>query len=111
MHNDNKKEKYGCNDTSDINRMSLLACIEALEPFIDLNYNVTVYSNSHYVVEGVNDWYKLYYLMCTYKEFENRDLWDKLIDIIHRIRDVKFVYGKNNRANYLANMAIDEEEF
>ncbi|MDD4149468.1 MAG: ribonuclease HI [Bacteroidales bacterium] len=90
------------------NRMELLAVIVALETLKVENSNVTVYTDSKYVSEAVNqDWISTW-IKKNFKKVKNPDLWKRFINI-YKLHNVKFVWVKghsdnegNNRCDYLA---------
>lgn len=103
------------------NRMELLAVIVALETLKIENSKVTVYTDSKYVSEAINqDWISTW-IKKDFKKIKNPDLWKRFINI-YKKHDVKFVWVKghadnkeNNRCDELAviaskdkNLKIDE---
>ena len=95
------------------NRMELLAVIAGLEAIKSLGIPVTIYSDSKYVVDSVEQkwvfgWEKKYF-----KDKKNEDLWKRFLRI-YRKHNVKFVWVKghadnplNNRCDELATSAAD----
>jgi ribonuclease HI len=103
------------------NRMELLSVIVALEALKKEGTNVTIYSDSKYVVDAIEKkwvfgWEKKYF-----KDKKNEDLWKRLLRV-YRKHNVKFIWVKghasnkeNNRCDELAvaaalgnNLKIDE---
>ena len=77
------------------NRMELLAVIEGLEALTRDNLDVTIYSDSKYVVEAVEkgwlwDWEKK-----GFKNKKNPDLWKRFIPAFKR-QKVKFKWVKGH---------------
>ncbi len=90
------------------NRMELLAVIVALETLKKQNSNVTVYTDSKYVSDAINqDWISSW-IKKSFKKIKNPDLWKQFINIYNK-HNVKFVWIKghsdnveNNRCDTLA---------
>ncbi|MDR2126756.1 MAG: ribonuclease HI [Prevotellaceae bacterium] len=82
------------------NRMELLAAIVALEHIKAENANVTIYSDSRYVVDAINqNWLKSW----ESKHFKNRknlDLWMRFLKVYRRY-NVKFVWVAGHAGNPL----------
>lgn len=100
------------------NRMELLAVIVALKS-LKSRCNVTLYSDSKYVVDAVNkgwllNWEKKNWKHANPDGVPNKDLWKQLIELLNA-QDVKFVWVKghndnkyNERCDELARSAISE---
>ncbi len=113
-----KEIRGGAKNTSN-QRMELTACIEALECLKGDSVAVAVFSDSAYLVNGMQQkWYERWetngWLTYSRKPVENRDLWERLIALARRHQIVfKKVAGhsgveQNERADELARMAIGE---
>jgi len=98
------------------NRMELQAAIEALAA-LKGHCDVSLFTDSEYLRKGVLEWMegwkKRNWRNAAKKPVKNRDLWERLDDLIsqHRI-DWHWVKGHsgdpgNERADQLANEAID----
>lgn len=95
------------------NRMELFACIHALAHLED-RCNVTVYSDSQYLVNGISkgwalNWKRNNWLQSDRKRAKNIDLWDPLLSLVEKHR-TQFVWVKahnghpeNDRCDQLAN--------
>ncbi len=93
------------------NRMELLSVIEALEMLKNEHQHVTVYSDSKYVVDAIEQkwlfgWEKKYF-----KGKKNPDLWKRFL-VVYRKHHIKFIWVKghagnsmNERCDELANQA------
>ena len=103
------------------NRMELMAVCVALEALRFPGSNVTLYSDSKYVVEAVNQRWLLNWEKTGFKGKKNPDLWRRFLNI-YRQHKVRFVWVKghastieNNRCDYLAVQAASsanlKEEF
>jgi len=120
IEKDNKVyEKYGVELNTTNNRMELIACIEALKLIDDFRRPITVITDSLYLVRGITEWYPGWirrgWLNSKGKPVENRDLWEELIFLKNRHKNIKFEHVRghsknkgNNRADYLVNLAMDE---
>ncbi|MBN2779138.1 MAG: ribonuclease HI [Bacteroidales bacterium] len=103
------------------NRMELLAVIVALETLKIENSEVTVFTDSKYVSEAINQNWIENWIKKEFKKVKNPDLWKRFINI-YKKHNVKFVWVKghadnkeNNRCDELAviaskdkNLKIDE---
>lgn len=95
------------------NRMELLAVIKGLEEIKLLNANVTVFSDSKYVVEAVEKGWLWGWVKKDFKDKKNKDLWLRFIPAYKRNK-VKFVWIKghdghieNERCDRLAVAAAE----
>tara|TARA_B100001142_G_C13874912_1_gene477532 strand:+ start:8 stop:490 length:483 start_codon:yes stop_codon:yes gene_type:complete len=93
------------------NRMELLAVIVGLESITQKGYEISVFSDSKYVVNAVNQGWLLDWEKTNYKKKKNSDLWKRFLKI-YRKHLVKFhwVKGhsgdpKNERCDQLAVVA------
>ncbi|MEX2380103.1 MAG: ribonuclease HI [Vicingaceae bacterium] len=103
------------------NRMELLSVIVALEQIKKVPAEVTVYSDSKYVVDAVEKGWVFNWEKKGFVKKKNIDLWQRFLKI-YRKHQVKFVWVKghagnelNERCDYLAvraaegsNLSIDE---
>lgn len=93
------------------NRMELLAVITGLEALKTAGCDVTVYSDSRYVVDAVEKGWIWNWQRTNYKEKKNSDLWKRFMPLYARHK-VKFVWVKghaeipeNERCDLLATTA------
>lgn len=96
------------------NRMELLAVIVALEMLKQPQSNVTVYSDSKYVVDAINARWIEGWQRTNFKNKANVDLWKRFLEIYKKHR-VRFVWVKghasnveNNRCDELAVLAYKQ---
>ncbi|MDR1198120.1 MAG: ribonuclease HI [Prevotellaceae bacterium] len=82
------------------NRMELLAVIVALENIKSENASVTVYSDSKYVVDAVNEGWLKSWERTYFKNRKNPDLWTRFLKSYKRHK-VKFVWVKGHAGNQL----------
>jgi len=115
--NGNEKEIKGYKAQTTNNRMELTAVIEALKSTTGDN-PIVIYTDSKYVMDGINQWIvrwkKNGWMTAAKKTVKNKDLW-LLLDELICSRKINWVWVKghagnqgNERADYLANLAIDE---
>ena len=98
------------------NRMELLAVIVALEHLKTDKYPVTVYSDSKYVVDAVEQKWVFGWHKKGYKGKKNADLWRRYLPL-HQKFHPKFVWVKghsghpeNERCDQLAVAAANQHE-
>ncbi len=79
------------------NRMELLAVIKGLEALKKDGCNVTIYSDSKYVVDSVEKGWIWGWIKINFKDKKNSDLWREFIPL-YKKHNVKFVWvkGHNN---------------
>jgi len=110
-----EKEISGCEASTTNNRMELLAVITALES-LKRPCEVTVATDSSYVVKGMNEWIKTWqkngWKNSARKDVLNRDLWQRLLKAAdgHRIH-WRWIRGhdghpENERCDRLARTAL-----
>ncbi len=116
-YQDKEKELYGAEPYTTNNRMELQAAISGLRA---LNRQVTarITTDSVYVQKGITEWVKGWqknnWRNSKREEVKNKDLWQELLVLAeqHHIswHWVKGHSGhkENDRADALANLAIDE---
>ena len=75
------------------NRMELLAVIRGLESLKHKNYNVTIYSDSTYVVKAVNEGWVFNWEKNNFKKKKNSDLW-KIFLKLYRNHKLDFIWIK-----------------
>jgi ribonuclease HI len=80
------------------NRMELLAVIEGLEAIKYENSNVTVFSDSKYVVDAVEQKWLFEWEKKRFKNKKNQDLWIRFLKV-YRKHNVKFVWIKGHNDN------------
>lgn len=114
-----KKEIYrGVKNTTN-NRMEISAVIGGLKTLTRYDLPVEILTDSAYVCNCIQkQWYKKWmnngWMNASKKPVENRDLWLLLIAEIEKFKFISFTKVKghstnegNNRADQLANMAMD----
>ena len=88
------------------NRMELLAVIVALESLKYDNCDVTVYTDSKYVVDSVTKAWVFSWVKKRFKDKKNPDLWMRFLEI-YKKHQVSFVWVKGH-ANNLYNERCDQ---
>jgi ribonuclease HI len=96
--------------------MELLAVIVALEALTTSKYNVTVYSDSKYVVDSIEKGWVFNWEKKGFKNKKNVDLWKRYLPL-HRKFNPTFVWVKghaghaeNERCDQLAVMAAESDD-
>ena len=112
-----RKELSGFDPATTNNRMEIQAAIAALSALTE-PCEVTLYSDSTYLVKAFNDrwldnWTRRNWKTSAGSPVENRDLWEEMLALTRRHR-VRFVWVKghaanagNNRCDELASNAIE----
>ncbi|BAU47888.1 ribonuclease H [Sulfurifustis variabilis] len=114
---DHEKELYGAEPQTTNNRMELMAAIRALEA-LKRPVEVSLTTDSEYLRKGITEWLPQWkrrgWRTADKKPVKNQDLWERLERALgqHRIHWhwIKGHSGhpENERADRLANLAIDE---
>ena len=112
-----EKQLYGGESLTTNNRMELRAVIEALSA-LKRPCNVSVTSDSTYVLKGINEWLpnwkKRGWLTSGKKPVKNEDLW-KSLDSLKSVHNIEWHWVKGHSGHFenelvdqLANKGIDE---
>jgi ribonuclease HI len=96
------------------NRMELMAVIAALEDLKKEGLNITIYSDSQYVVKAVEEGWLKNWMATNFKGGKkNKDLWTRFFELSKK-HNIKFIWVKghasntyNNRCDELATTAAD----
>ncbi len=115
INNGDERELYGGEANTTNNRMEMMAVIEALKA-IDRKAPATLYTDSQYVKNGLNDWIKGWkrngWKTAARKPVKNNDLWIA-IEALCDGRNLKWQWVKghaghpgNERADELARRGI-----
>jgi len=99
MAGTHRKELSGGYRYTTNNRMELLSVIVALEALKGVGHEVTIYSDSKYVVEAVEKKWVFGWQQKGFKDKKNPDLWMRFLKIYpkHRVR-FKWVRGHDGNA-------------
>lgn len=88
------------------NRMELLAVIKALETLKIPGSDVTIYTDSRYVVDAVEKGWVFNWVRKNFKGRKNSDLWIRFLEV-YKKHNVKFVWVRGH-ANIPLNERCDE---
>jgi len=88
------------------NRMELLATIVGLTALKTPGQEVTIFSDSKYVIDSVEKKWVFGWLKTGFKGKKNKDLWMKFLNI-YKLHNVKFVWVKGHN-NHPENERCDE---
>ena len=116
IDNENIELSGGDKETTN-NRMELMAAIKALEE-IDKDYEITLYTDSNYVKDGITSWItnwkKNNWKTASKKDVKNKELWIRL-DVAIKDKNISWVWVKghagnagNEQADYLARSALEK---
>lgn len=114
MSNGKMKELSGGYRRTTNNRMELMGVIAALEALKKPSLNITVYTDSQYIVKAVKEGWLNKWLATNFSGGKkNKDLWVKFYNL-YKQHQVQFVWVKghadneyNNRCDVLATTAAD----
>lgn len=113
-----ERELYGAEQMTTNNRMELTAVIKALEAMKRPGLSIRLYSDSRYVLNGIEEWMAGWkargWKTASRKPVLNQDLWQRL-DALSQQHDIEWHWVKghsgdsgNEKADALANRAIEE---
>lgn len=88
------------------NRMELLSVIVALEALKKPQLDVTIYSDSKYVVDSVSKGWVFGWAKKNFQKKKNVDLWKRFL-LIYPTQKIKFIWVKGHAAN-VENERCDE---
>jgi ribonuclease HI len=80
------------------NRMELLAVIVGLEAIKESSHEVTVYSDSRYVVDAIEKKWLWGWVKKNFTKVKNPDLWQRLLKVYSKHK-VRFVWVKGHAGN------------
>ncbi|RFZ94390.1 ribonuclease HI [Mucilaginibacter conchicola] len=80
------------------NRMELLAVITALEALKSPNQNVTIYSDSKYVIDSIEKRWVNGWVAKGFAGKKNKDLWMRYLNIA-KLHKVKFVWVRGHNGH------------
>jgi ribonuclease HI len=111
------KKLKGSEQNTTNNRMELTAAIKALEAIKSSNIPIDLFTDSKYVISGINDWVKGWKIKgwktANKKSVKNVDLW-QILDKLNQQHQVNWRWVKghsgdkgNDMADALANEAMD----
>ena len=95
------------------NRMELMAVLAALSLLTRDNLQITIYTDSQYIVNSVEKGWVFGWVKKGFKDKKNADLWMRFLEF-YKKHKIKFVWVKghadnqwNNRCDILATQAAD----
>jgi len=88
------------------NRMELLAVIKGLEALKSPNQQVTIYSDSKYVIDSVEKKWLQGWVKKGFAGKKNKDLWMRYLEV-SRIHQIKFIWVKGH-AGHPENERCDQ---
>lgn len=98
------------------NRMELLAVVEGLKALKKPGQQVTIYSDSKYVVDAVEKGWVFSWVKKAFKDKKNKDLWLRYLEL-HKLHQIKFIWIKghnnhpeNERCDQLAVAASQQKQ-
>ena len=117
MWGDTKKELSGGYRYTTNNRMEIMAVIAGLEALKKEKLNITIYSDSQYVVKAVQEGWLKNWIATNFKGGKkNKDLWLYYHELSQK-HQIRFVWVKghasnphNNRCDELATAAADGKD-
>jgi ribonuclease HI len=92
-----RKELSGGFALTTNNRMELLAVIVGLEAIKKENCQVTIYSDSKYVVDSVEKKWVFGWVKTGFKNKKNADLWKRFLNVYPK-QKIKFVWIKGHNS-------------
>ena len=117
-YGDHDKKLKGSQQDTTNNQMELLAAIKALEVIKSSKISIDLYTDSKYVMTGINEWIHGWKIKgwktANKKPVKNFELWQRL-DKLNQQHNVDWYWVKghsgdegNEMADLLANQAMDE---
>lgn len=117
-YGEHDKKLSGAEAETTNNRMELTAAIRALEALKNPNIPVELYTDSKYVMTGINEWIHNWktkgWKTAGKKPVKNADLW-QILDALNQQFDIHWHWVKghsgdpgNEMADELANLAMDK---
>ncbi len=95
------KELFGGEVNTTNNKMELTALLEGLRALKRYNLDISIYSDSAYVINGLSQkWYEKWekngWKTSQKKAVENKELWQEIITIIRKIHQVSYFHVKGH---------------
>lgn len=117
----NTKEMWGGGRNTTNNIQELTGVIKALGTIKTKNTPIIIYSDSQYVVKGITEWVKGWvargWTRANGSPVLNKGLWKQILELVKEQDSLTFQWVRghstnegNNRADELANRAMDELE-
>jgi len=80
------------------NRMELLAVIKALEAVKKPGQQITIYSDSKYVIDPIEKKWIYGWVQKGFKDKKNKDLWLRFLEL-YKLHQVKFVWVRGHNGH------------
>ena len=80
------------------NRMELLAVIKGLEAIKLPNQQVTIFSDSKYVIDAIEKRWVYGWLQKGFKDKKNKDLWLRYLDV-SKLHQIKFIWVRGHNGH------------
>ena len=80
------------------NRMELLAVIKALEAVKKPGQQITIYSDSKYVIDPIEKKWIYGWMQKGFKDKKNKDLWLRFLEL-YKLHQVKFVWVRGHNGH------------
>lgn len=82
------------------NRMELMAVIVGLEALKSINQQVTIYSDSKYVIDAIDKKWVYGWMQKSFQGKKNKDLWIRLMNL-YKLHRVKLIWVKGHAGHPL----------
>ena len=80
------------------NRMELLAVIKALEAVKKPNQQITIYSDSKYVIDPIEKKWLYGWVQKGFRDKKNKDLWMRFLEL-SKLHQIKFVWVRGHNGH------------
>lgn len=97
LYGKHRKELSGGFLLTTNNRMELMAVIAGLEALKHKNLEVTIYTDSKYIVDTVEKGWLINWIKIRFKNKKNSDLWMRFYEA-YQLHNVKFIWVKGHAA-------------
>lgn len=98
---DTTVEMYDSAFNTTNNQQELTAIIKALESLESTDKSIAVYSDSKYCIDGItswrHNWIKNNWITSTKKPVANKELWQRLIELSDRQRNIRYFWVKGHQ--------------
>ena len=106
-NNNKQKNISGSEENTTNNRMELSAAIMALQE-INMNSEITIYTDSIYVKKGITEWVLKWkdngWKNSNKEPIKNKDLWEKLVNLCEQ-NTINWKWVKAHASNKYNNLA------
>lgn len=102
-----EKKNSGCSKHTTNNIMELSAVVEAFETILRPVSRIAIYSDSQYVVRGINEWLESWKKR-NFTNIKNPELWHKLDELINKKADIVDAIWVRGHNGHLENEEVDK---